>query len=113
MSRDWIGFSLNAVDSGLQLYWSVRKRLCDNEENTQKCAQQSLNQNRSWNNCDASSFNTSQISPNSPSSSPTSKSSWTISNNSKRKDCSSPPRRGSNPRQLQTIKEEIECFNSN
>lgn len=24
MSRDWLGYGLNAVDSSLQLYWSVR-----------------------------------------------------------------------------------------
>merc|ERR1711915_25989 len=107
-SWDWIGYSLNAVDSGLQFYWNVRKRLYDDEDNSQKCTQQSQTKSSSWGN--VSSFSNSSFSSNS--SSPPSQTTWKISSNPKNKDYSSPPRRGSSPRQLHTIKEELECFNS-
>merc|ERR1739840_6219 len=32
MSRDWLGRGLNAVDNSLNFYWSVRARLCDDQD---------------------------------------------------------------------------------
>ena len=39
MSQNWLVSGLNAVDSGLHLYWDVRRMVCSDDEDSGRSGQ--------------------------------------------------------------------------